>query len=88
MGEVKTTLEIPDPLYRKLKISAAQRGTTVRQLVNEALSEKLRASPGSAAVQPAWNRAFGRLQHLHKETQRISRIIDDEFTRIDPEEWK
>jgi hypothetical protein len=85
---VKTTLEIPDPLYRKLKISAAHRGTTVRQLVNEALSEKLRSSPGSVGVQPAWNRAFGRLQHLHKETQRISRIIDDEFTRINPEEWK
>jgi len=88
MGVVKTTLEIPDLLYRKLKISAAHRGTTVRQLVNEALTEKLRASPGNASSQPAWSRAFGRLQHLHKETQRISRIIDDEFTRIDPEEWK
>jgi hypothetical protein len=40
---VKTTLEIPDPLFRRAKATAAERGQTLKQLVTEALQEKLAA---------------------------------------------
>ena len=36
---MKTTLEIPDPLFRKAKSKAAERGQTLKQLVTEALQE-------------------------------------------------
>ncbi|HZK81612.1 MAG TPA: hypothetical protein VFC46_11105 [Humisphaera sp.] len=87
MAKVKTTLEIPDPFYRKLKVAAVQQGKTVRQFVNEAIAEKLRkgsVSPG----QPAWKQAFGGLEHLHEETKLIEQIIQKEFSRIDPEDWR
>jgi hypothetical protein len=29
----------------------------------------------------------GRLQHLRKETARITRLMEREFERIEPEEW-
>ena len=35
-----------------------------------------------------WIRLAGGLRHLHKETVRIDKLIDDEFGKIDPEEWK
>jgi hypothetical protein len=86
MEPLKTTLEIPDGLYRRLKASAATQGKTVKALVNEAIVEKLRQPAGSIA--PAWRRGFGQLRHLRKETRQIERTIDTEFSRIDPEEWK
>ena len=43
---MKTTLEIPDPLFRRAKSAAAERGIPLRALVTEALADKLR-TPGS-----------------------------------------
>ena len=87
MGTLKTTLEIPDLIYRQLKISAAQQGKTVKSLVNEALMEKLRGS-GRATEEPAWKKAFGGLRHLRRESARINTTIQKEFSNIDPEDWK
>ncbi len=83
---LKTTLEIPDLLYRRLKSSAATQGKTVKALVNEAIVEKLRQPVGPAS--PAWRKGFGQLRHLRNETRKVERIIDAEFSRVDPEEWK
>ena len=88
MARVKTTLEIPDPLYRRLKATAAHRGKTVRAFVNEALAEKLRAPDGKSPSPPAWRQAFGGLRHLRKETRRVEKTIAAEFSRIDAEDWK
>jgi hypothetical protein len=82
---MKTTLEIPDSLFRRAKSAAAERGIPLRALVSEALSEKLRAD--SAQDQP-WMKTFGKLHHLHKETVRINRIIENEFRKLEPEDWK
>ena len=87
MADVKTTLEIPDPLYRRLKATAALRGRTVRDFVNETLAEKLREGAGGAG-EPAWRRAFGGLKRLHRESVRMEGVIRREFGRIDPEDWR
>jgi hypothetical protein len=73
---VKTTLEIPDPLFRRAKSAAAERGIPLRALVTEALADKLRAPSGQ---DKPWMKPFGKLRSLHKETARINRIITEEF---------
>jgi hypothetical protein len=81
---MKTTLEFPDPVFRKAKAEAAQRGIPLRQFVTEAVQEKL------AAARPAdkpWMKALGGLRHLHEENVRIQKLIDEEFEKIDPEDW-
>jgi hypothetical protein len=83
---VKTTLEIPDPVFRKAKAKAAEDGIPLRQFVTEAVEEKLRAS--SSASETPWMKGFGGLKHLHKENLRIERIIEEEFEKIDPEGWE
>ena len=40
-GYVKTTLEIPDDLFRKAKAAAALRGVKLRDFVAEALASQL-----------------------------------------------
>ena len=82
---MKTTLEIPDRLFRKAKSVAAERGIPFRELVTEALSEKL--STSTPETKP-WMKSFGALRHLHKETVRIQRRIDEEFETIDREDWE
>lgn len=42
--QMKTTLEIPNGLFRRAKSAAAERGIPMRELVSEALAEKLSGS--------------------------------------------
>ena len=84
---MKTTLEIPDPLFRKAKSKAAERGQTLKQLVTEALQEKLAVSTGKIFPgEPGWMQGFGKLRRLRKETARIQARIDEQFEVIEPED--
>ena len=84
---MKTTLELPDALFRKVKATAAERGQSLKDFVTEALRDKL--APGIAggpALAPEWMEGFGKLKRLHKETVRIQAAIDREFASIEPED--
>ena len=84
---MKTTLEIPDPLFRKAKSKAAERGQTLKQLVTEALQDKL--APRSSKARPSepdWMRGFGKLRRLRKETRNIQARIDAAFGVVEPED--
>ncbi|MGB6691429.1 MAG: hypothetical protein WBE76_26640 [Terracidiphilus sp.] len=82
---MKTTLEIPDPIFRRAKSVAAQRGIALRAFVTEAVEEKLAAD--FQKEEKPWVRLAGGLRHLHKETVRINGIMDGEFERIEAEDW-
>ena len=83
---MKTTLEIPDSIFRRAKSVAAQRGIALRAFVTEAVEEKLAAA--SQMEQKPWVRLAGGLRHLHKETVRINGIMKSEFEKIEPEDWE
>jgi len=83
---MKTTLEIPDAIFRRAKSVAAGRGIPLREFVTEAVSEKL-AAEAKTAGKP-WMKHLGKLKHLHKETARINRLIEADSERIDPEMWR
>jgi hypothetical protein len=82
---MKTTLEIPDAIFRRAKAKAAEQGVPLRQLVSEAVAEKLEMR--SPARERAMMKLAGSLRHLRKETSRINALIEREFERIEPEEW-
>jgi hypothetical protein len=81
---VKTTLEIPDPVFRQAKARAAEQGIPLRQFVSEAVEEKLGAS--SQGKDKPWVKLAGGLRHLRKESARIRQVVEDEFERIEPED--
>ncbi len=84
---MKTTLEIPDALFRRVKSKAAERGQTLKELVNEALQEKLAPRRGTAhAGEPEWMQGFGKLRRLRKETERIQARIHEAFEVVEPED--
>lgn len=82
---MKTTLEIPDPIFRRAKSAAAERGIPLREFVTEAVRDKLTA-PARMAEKP-WMEHFGKLKHLHKETVRINGLIEEDSERIDRRMW-
>lgn len=84
---MKTTLELPDQVFRRAKARAAERGQPLKDFVTEALREKLsdrHAAPVPGG--PAWMRGFGKLRTLKKETARIQARIDREFDVLEPED--
>jgi hypothetical protein len=81
---MKTTLEIPDPTFRKAKATASALGIPLREFVTQAVEEKL--SMGGRQQGKPWLECAGELVHLHKETMRIQKLIEEEFEQIEPED--
>ena len=81
---MKTTLEIPDPIFRKAKATASAMGIPLREYITQAVEEKL--SLGKQRPDRPWLECAGELAHLHRETLQIQKIIDDEFEQIEPED--
>jgi hypothetical protein len=82
---MKTTLEIPDTVFRRAKSKAAEQGIPLRQFVTEAVEQKLKAVP--AAGQKPWMKHVGKLKDLRKETERINGVIEKAFEEIDSDVW-
>ena len=55
----------------------------MREYITQAVEEKL--SVGQSSGKP-WLECAGEWAHLHKETKRIQKIIDEEFEQIEPED--
>ena len=79
-----TTIELPDSVYSQVQAHAAQQGMTVDAFLLDAIHEKLAEEedppkPGLMAV-------FGKGDK--EAVAEVQRIIDEEFSRVDPEDWK
>ena len=83
---MKTTVEIPDSLFRQAKATAAQQGTSLKEFLTEAVRRQLRKTPAVPNTDVPWRRAFGGLRDLHRETKRVERIIEQQFERVDEDE--
>ena len=90
MELVKTTLELPEPLFRKAKATAAEHGKSLKQYFTEALQEKLRKEKEtSRRKEPEWMKLFGALGKtpaMRAEMKRIDRAIEEAFEQIEPED--
>jgi len=87
---MKTTMELPDAVFRETKALAARKGVSLRQVIVEALAQTLRTENESPKSKP-WLKAFRDLKldkDMTQELRRMSRRIDAECERVNPEEWK
>ena len=86
---MKTTIELPDVMFRQAKALAAARGVTLKRLFTEALEVQLRrCTPGNPAgsTEPPWMAGFGVLSDLSDENRRILDAIEEEFEKLSPED--
>lgn len=86
MVPMKTTIEIPDDLFRATKARAASRGESLRQFVCESLLARLETEGVSVPHEPGWRKVFGRARA--DEVREIDAILEEEFEHVDQEEWR
>lgn len=84
---MKTTLEIPNTVFRRAKSTAALHGQSMKDFITEAVAEKLKRTENQAS-EPGWKPLFGAFKKQSKAIREVQKIIDAEFSRIDPEDWK
>src|ERR1035441_3054257 len=62
---------------------------TVAILSREHVTQAVKKKPSQGGRRPGkpWLECAGELAHLHGETLRIQKIIDEEFEQIEPEDW-
>jgi hypothetical protein len=82
---VKTTLEIPDDLFRRTKAEAALRGESLKDFVTGAIQAHL-DRPAKEASPRGWRSVFG--QARREEVEPIDAVIAAELETIDPDEWR
>ena len=81
---MKTTFDLPDPLLRRAKAVAAEQGRPLRDLIAEAITEKLAASPGDVPVRGSepsaheWEAYLATLEHQPDGSYTNPNGIDDD----------
>lgn len=85
MVSVKTTIEIPDALFRQTKARAALRGESLKDFVCGALESRLRDESSGGEPEPGWLKLFGRVSP--EDVAEIDAVIESEFGTVDPSDW-
>ena len=81
---MKTTLEMPDELFRRAKATAAQRGQSLKQLVNTALERELAGpAPGTKSSRHKRAEVEAFLRELKKISRRISAVWPEGVSAVD-----
>lgn len=75
---MKTTLIIPDPVFKDLKRRAVERGETVSGLVTEYVVRGLREKPKRARLRPLPSFNAGRLLVNVADRDELYRVLDAE----------
>ena len=83
---MKTTLEIPDDLFRQSKATAALRGESLKDFFTEAIHTHLERQATEASAQQGWRSVFG--QARQEDVEAVDAVIAEEFERINPDEWR
>lgn len=83
---MKTTIEIPDPLLRQAKATAAARGESLKQLLSTALRAHLSRPSGGGAGPEGWRRVFGRASR--SQVDPVDAVVAAELERVDPADWR
>jgi hypothetical protein len=72
-GGVKTTLELPESLFREAKATAALRGESFKDFVIAALRAHLEGWAGGAPAARGWRSVFGRARS--EDVEEVDRIL-------------
>jgi hypothetical protein len=83
---MKTTVELPDKLLFDAKQYASSRGKSLKDVLIEAL-DLLMYQGQKTIVKPGWESLFGAFAD-DPELAVVRDIIDVEFSKVDPEDWR
>lgn len=83
---MKTTLDIPDDVFRRTKATAALRGESLKEFVTKALRARLDMDSAKVPAVTGWRTVFGRARAA--EVAEIDEILASDLARVDADEWR
>jgi hypothetical protein len=83
---MKTTVEIPDELFKQTKATAALRGESLKDFVAEALQAHLERQTMGTSSLSGWRSVFGKARR--EDVAEVDAIIAAEFEQVDPDDWR
>jgi hypothetical protein len=83
---VKTTIELPDELLRVAKAVAAREGRSLKELLTEALRDRLDRGTEAQPGDEAWRAAFGAARR--SQVKSIDEVVRRDLERVDLESWR
>ncbi len=76
-GSVKTTIEIPDDVFRQSKAAAALRGESLKDFVTASLRARLEMEGIAESAPSGWRSVYG--QANPEEVAEVDEIVAQEF---------
>lgn len=76
---MKTTLEIPDELFRQTKAMAALRGESLQDFITEALQVHLERQAPGASSRRGWRSVFG--QARPEDVEAVDAVVAADLSR-------
>ncbi|MEO1368590.1 MAG: hypothetical protein AAFX50_15560 [Acidobacteriota bacterium] len=86
IAKMKTTLDIPDDVFRRSKAAAAMRGESLKDFVTESLRARLAETSSNENPVSGWRRVFG--QASPDEVEAVDAVVAGEFGTVDPDDWR
>ncbi len=85
---MRTTLNIDETLYRRVKAKAAMEGQTVTELVEAGLRTLIDPQSANASKEPAWKRFAGAWSGpgWEQDRRQMDAAIETEFGQLEPED--
>jgi hypothetical protein len=82
---MRTTIDLPDDLFRRCKIAAARRGVTLKTLFAEALAGHLERQGDAPTAASGWRAVFGLASA--DDVAEVDAAIARDLRRTDHEDW-
>jgi hypothetical protein len=83
---MKTTVEMPEKLYRQVKARAAAKGQTIKAFLINALEDKLAWENQRNGKESGWRAVFGKAKK--EDVEAVQNAIDEKFDLIRLEDWQ
>jgi hypothetical protein len=83
---MKTTVEVPEKLYRQVKARAASKGQSIKAFFIDALLDKLAKESSTNGSKSGWRSVFGKAKK--EDVDAVQRAIDEKFSLVHLEDWQ
>lgn len=83
---MKTTIELPDELLRDAKAAAAREGRSLKDLLTQALRDRLDRSSDARRGAEDWRAVFGKAKA--SQVKAVDDVVGQDLERIDLESWR
>ena len=85
-SRMRTTVDVPDGLYRQVKARAALKGQTIRAFFLDAIQDKLAAERAGRRKTTGWRSVFGAANQ--DDIDKLEQVLDEEFSQVDLKDWE